>query len=139
MMMRPGFHLQLLFLALLVALALTPLGTPSPARAAPAGQEGASPSSSGAPGDAELEGQVIGINTLAPRPLVQLANLDGTVSVYFASVDAIVTAGIRYGDYLSVIGRKLNEFEFEADIARVDFRSPVGPAPTPYPTPGPLP
>ena len=109
---------------LVAALAVAPSDATSMAWADEPGQA-ESPSSSGTANDWEIEGQVIGMNTLAPRPLVQVANLDGTVIVYFTSVEAIVTAGIRYGDYISVIGRKLSEVEFEADTARVDFRGPV--------------
>jgi hypothetical protein len=105
-------------------LSLAPLGRSPSVWAAPAGQD-SGPGSSGARGD-ELEGRVVGINTLAPRPLVQLADLDGTVSVYFASVDAIVSAGIRQGDSLWVMGRRLSESEFEADTARVEVRGAIG-------------
>ena len=99
-------------LVLAAALLLLPLVAAS----ALADDDASSSPGTSAPSADEVAGQVVGINTLAPRPLVQVANLDGTVNLYFISVDQIVMAGVRYGDHISALGRKINELEFEVDV-----------------------
>jgi hypothetical protein len=112
---RAGSLLRVLLLA---AVFLAPLSAAGPVRA----DENQAGGDQTPPSVDEVAGQVVGINTLAPRPLVQVANLDGTVNLYFLSVDLIVMAGVRYGDHISALGRKISEIEFEVDEVRVDFR-----------------
>jgi hypothetical protein len=112
---RAGSLLRAFFLAVVL---FAPLSAAGPVRA----DENQSGGDQAPPSVDEVAGQVVGINTLAPRPLVQVANLDGTVNLYFLSVDLIVMAGVRYGDHISALGRKISELEFEVDEVRVDFR-----------------
>jgi hypothetical protein len=59
----------------------------------------------------QLTGQVIGINTAATPPLIQLAGPSGTLIAYFASIDAIAQSGLRFGDTIVVRGQRLSAGE----------------------------
>ena len=87
-------------------------------------------SGAGSTDETQTEGQVIGINTLAPRPFVQIGNVDGTVALYFADPTAIATSAVHYGDYISIIGQKVNENEYLVETVRVDVRAPVNNSPS---------
>jgi hypothetical protein len=73
--------------------------------------------------DTETEGQVVAINSLAPRAMVRIGNVDGTVTLYFKDATALASSTVRFGDYISIVGRKLNELEYEVETLRVDARA----------------
>jgi hypothetical protein len=114
--MNTGLKLLALAIAIAVTLALS-AGAAVPSQADETSPHG---SGSGSSDDTETEGQVVGMNTLATPPLVRIGNIDGVVTLYFANVDAIAMTGLRFGDYISVVGTKLNETEFRVDTVRVD-------------------
>jgi hypothetical protein len=77
---------------------------------------------SGSSDEVQTDGNVIGMNTLVKPPIIKIANLDGLVTLYIRNPDEIVRNGVKVGDYISIIGQKINAFEFNVDIIQVDKR-----------------
>src|SRR5689334_527666 len=92
-----GFAAQAAVLALLVA--LTGLLSETEDR-------GAAQSS----GD-QVAGRVIGINTAATPPLIQLGGTGAMQTAYFATVEALSRSGLRFGDSVLVRGQRLSDRE----------------------------
>ncbi|MCC7104068.1 MAG: hypothetical protein IT307_02915 [Chloroflexi bacterium] len=75
---------------------------------------------------------MIGFNTFALPPILQIGNLNGVITLYVRSVEVISTSGVRFGSYVTAFGHRVNDHEFQVTSLRVD-RPPLPPGPSPYP------
>ncbi|MFN8636317.1 MAG: hypothetical protein U0893_20910 [Chloroflexota bacterium] len=64
--------------------------------------------------DHRTSGQVLEINTLKDPPELVLASVDGLTTVRVLKTDEIAINGVRLGDYIEVIGEKIDETLWEA-------------------------
>jgi hypothetical protein len=70
--------------------------------------------------DRQTSGQVMDINTLKDPPEMWIANTDGVVHVRMLTTDLIAKNAVRLGDYVTVIGEKVSEVEFDCQDMSVD-------------------
>src|SRR4051794_25054601 len=70
--------------------------------------------------DRQTTGQVLDINTLKDPPEMWIANTDGVVHVRMLTTDLIAKNAVRLGDYVTVIGEKVSEVEFDCQEMSVD-------------------
>src|SRR3954447_15413853 len=68
----------------------------------------------------QTSGQVLDINTLKDPPEMWIANTDGVVHVRMLTTDLIEKNAVRLGDYVTVIGDKVSEVEFDCQEMSVD-------------------
>jgi hypothetical protein len=70
--------------------------------------------------DHETTGQVLEINTLKDPPEMWIGNTDGVVHVRMLTTDLIAKNGVRLGDYVTIVGEKISEVEFDCQDMSVD-------------------
>jgi hypothetical protein len=68
----------------------------------------------------QVTGQVLEINSLKDPPEMMVGNLDGVMKVRMLTADLIPRNGVRLGDYVTLIGEKISEVEFECQDMSVD-------------------
>jgi hypothetical protein len=94
------------------------------AAAQPAAQAQQAPATT-SPVQSQVDGQVVGINSFAQPPIVQIASLEGVLTLRFRTHDHLAQSGLHYGDYVTATGRRLSAQELDVESVRVDSRMPV--------------